>query len=178
MLLDKTRFALKIFGRNFSDRNFSARLLWRHVLLQKIIGVNRHVPWPVHWTTQVKGLANITKGSRMPGLSMGCYLDGRNGIVIGKNTWIGPGVKIISMNHENTNFNHYVKAPPIEIGRDCWLGSNVVILPSVKLGDHTIVAAGAVVSHSFPHNDQLIGGVPAKVIKKLPPYIDQFENGD
>lgn len=53
------------------------------------------------------------------------------------------------------------------IGRNCWIGMNAVILPGVKLGDYTIVGAGAVVTHSFPEGYCVIGGVPAKKIKDL-----------
>jgi acetyltransferase-like isoleucine patch superfamily enzyme len=169
-LLERTRLLLKLFGENFADEKFPVKLLWRHVFIQKICGFNRHVPWPVHWTSQVKCPQKINKGSRMPGLSLGCYLDGRNGISFGDNTWVGPGVKIISMNHESGDYNRYVYAEPIKIGKDCWIAANAIILPGVKLGDHTVVAAGAVVTQSFPDDNQLIGGVPAKLIKNLPPY--------
>ena len=55
------------------------------------------------------------------------------------------------------------------IGDECWIASNAVILPGVHLGKHTIVAAGAVVSKSFPEGWCVIGGIPAKVIKRLDP---------
>ena len=58
------------------------------------------MPWPVHRTTQVISPENIDPGTRTPGLGMGSHLDGRNGIVFGRNVWIGPNVKIISMNHD------------------------------------------------------------------------------
>jgi len=44
---------------------------------------------------------------------------------------------------------------------------NAVILPGVHLGDHTIVAAGSVVTKSFPQGNCILGGVPAKVVKEL-----------
>lgn len=46
---------------------------------------------------------------------MRCYLDGRNGIEIGENTWIGPKVSIISMNHDINNYQNYIKDKPIKI---------------------------------------------------------------
>ncbi len=137
---------------------------------QKIIGFNRKVPWPVHWTTNVYCPDKIDPGNRTPGLSKFCHLDGRNGIIIGKNVWIGPYVKIISMNHDITNYFNYIKTEPIIIGDNCWIGAGSIILPGVKLANHTVVAAGSVVTKSFLEEDQLIGGVPAKVIKKIPPY--------
>jgi acetyltransferase-like isoleucine patch superfamily enzyme len=53
---------------------------------------------------------------------------------------------------------------PIVIGNDCWIGTRVIILPGVHLGNKCIVAAGAVVTRSFPDNC-IIGGVPAKLLK-------------
>ncbi|MDD3040470.1 DapH/DapD/GlmU-related protein [Bacteroides sp.] len=54
---------------------------------------------------------------------------------------------------------------PIVIGNDCWIGTRVIILPGVEIGDYSIVAAGAVVTKSFPPYS-IIGGVPAKLLKK------------
>ncbi|MGF6348662.1 DapH/DapD/GlmU-related protein [Variovorax sp. W2I14] len=55
----------------------------------------------------------------------------------------------------------------IVIGEHCWIGMNVVVLPGVVLGPKTIVAAGAVVTKSFPEGNSVIGGVPAKLLKRL-----------
>lgn len=52
------------------------------------------------------------------------------------------------------------------IGKNVWIGNNVTILKNAELGDNTIVAAGAVVTGKFPAN-VIIGGVPAKTIKKI-----------
>ena len=52
----------------------------------------------------------------------------------------------------------------INIGRNCWIGSKVTILDGVTIGEGCIIAAGAVVTQSFPENS-VIAGVPAKLIK-------------
>ena len=52
----------------------------------------------------------------------------------------------------------------VTIGNDCWIGSKAVILDGVKIGNHAIIAAGAVVTKDVP-NYAIVGGVPAKVIK-------------
>lgn len=163
---------LSWFGPAFSDRKFSPKLLIKHVLIQKFLRINHHVPWPVHWTSTVKAVQKIEKGNRFPGLSKGCHIDGRNGIKIGDNTWIGPHVCIISMNHDIYDYHQYIHDEPITIGNNCWLGANSVILPGITLGDHVIVAAGAVVTKSFVENDIIIAGTPAKIIKKIQPYKD------
>ena len=48
--------------------------------------------------------------------------------------------------------------------KDCWIGSKVIILDGVNIGNHVIVAAGAVVNKDVP-DYAIVGGVPAKVIK-------------
>lgn len=51
------------------------------------------------------------------------------------------------------------------IGNDVWIGSNVVILPGVHIGDGSIIAAGAVVTRDVePYT--IVGGVPARQIRK------------
>ncbi len=54
----------------------------------------------------------------------------------------------------------------VKIGRNVWICNNVTILKNTIIGDNSIVAAGAVVSGKFP-SDVIIGGIPAKVIKKI-----------
>lgn len=55
----------------------------------------------------------------------------------------------------------------VVIGEKCWIGMNSVILPGINLGGNTIVAAGAVVTKSFPQGNVVLAGVPAKIIKEL-----------
>lgn len=56
---------------------------------------------------------------------------------------------------------------PIIIADNVWIGRNVMILKGVEIGEGSIVAAGAVVTKSFP-SYTIIGGNPARVLKKIP----------
>ncbi|MFD2498834.1 DapH/DapD/GlmU-related protein [Rhizorhabdus histidinilytica] len=56
---------------------------------------------------------------------------------------------------------------PVTIGDNVWIGSNVTILAGVEIGPRTVIAAGAVVRHSFPEGRVVIGGVPARILKAL-----------
>lgn len=154
----------------FDYRSFPFRLLMKCFIAQKVMRINSHAPWPVHWTSEVKGYEKIQRGTETPGSTLGCYIDGRNGIILEDNLWIGPRVSIISMNHDLMDYNKYKDAPSIKIGRDSLLLTSCIILPGVELGPHTVVAAGAVVTKSFPEGNQLLGGNPAVVIKKLDGY--------
>jgi acetyltransferase-like isoleucine patch superfamily enzyme len=160
----------KLGGEGFGSKDFSVLLLLKCFVFQKILGFNRRVPWPVHWTSSIRPPSRIVRGTRCPGLSMGCHIDGRNGIKLGINVRIGPRVSIISMNHDQYNFDKYIECGPVVIGDNCWLATNSVILSGVELGAHTIVAAGSVVTKSFKEGNQVLTGIPARVVKQLESY--------
>lgn len=113
------------------------------------------------------------------------------GIRIGKNSAIGQfsefgaagGIEIgndvimgsyISFHSENHNFEDPSKlireqgvvSKGIKIGNNIWVGAKVTFLDGCEVGDHCVVAAGAVVKGVFPPNS-VIGGVPAKIIKSI-----------
>lgn len=147
-------------------------LLCVNFIFQRIYRINSKVPFPVHFTSKVIAYKNIklhkdknTVGSFC--LSGGSYIQALNGIEIGENFLFAPGVKIISDNHGVNNEFQNENSKPIIIGGNVWLGTNVIILPEVKLGNNIVVGAGSVVTKSFPDN-VLIAGNPAKIIKKLP----------
>jgi acetyltransferase-like isoleucine patch superfamily enzyme len=54
----------------------------------------------------------------------------------------------------------------INIGKGCWIASGVIVIGGVTIGDNCIIAAGSIVTKSFG-SGLIIGGVPAKVIKKI-----------
>lgn len=135
-------------------------------IFQKIFGINASVPFMVHFTSIVSGDIKVGKGVILYfANSCNCYIQGINGVEIGDNTIFAPGVKIISANHNKTDFSLHEKIRPIKIGKQCWLGANAVILPGVELGDNVIVGAGSVVTKSFGDN-VTIAGIPAKIISQ------------
>jgi hypothetical protein len=143
-----------------------------YFVMQRVLGVNAHVPWPVHWSSIVTAPERIKRVALLPrpGFMPGQYIQALNGIRIGRNVRMGPGVKLISADHDPADFDHHEVSAPIVIGDNCWLAADVVLLQGVTLGNHVVVGAGAVVTKSFP-GDCLIGGVPARVLKALPPYV-------
>lgn len=52
----------------------------------------------------------------------------------------------------------------VYIGKDVWIGANVVILPGVKIGKNAIIGAGSVVTKNIPDN-AIAYGNPAKIVK-------------
>ncbi|MDK2973552.1 MAG: hypothetical protein PWP23_3307 [Candidatus Sumerlaeota bacterium] len=136
--------------------------------LGQLFGLHRSVPWPVHFTSTVHHARRVKLGKgTFPGDSPNCYINALNGIEIGDRTNLGPGVGLVSANHDPLDNGRWLEAPPIRLGRDCWIGMNAVVLPGVQLGDGTVVGAGAVVTKSFPRGHCVIAGNPARVIREL-----------
>lgn len=152
----------------FETRDTQTPVRFKMWFIQKILGFNRSVPWPVHFTSRVVCPNNINAGvETCPGYMPGCYIQADNGITIGDYTQIAPSVGIISANHDVHDNRRHLKSEPIVIGKYGWIGMGAKILPGVRLGDFTIVGAGAVVTKSFPEGYCVLGGSPAKVMKLL-----------
>jgi acetyltransferase-like isoleucine patch superfamily enzyme len=141
---------------------------FRHWFCQKILGINRHVYWPVNPQSEVRGVRNILAGiETSPGYERGCYIQAVNPIYIGDYTQIASNVGIISANHNLYDLRNQEDGKPIKIGSYCWLGMGAIILPEVELGDFTIVGAGSIVTKSFPEGNCVIAGNPARIVKHL-----------
>lgn len=102
------------------------------------------------------------------GVGMNSELYGE--IIIGDNVMMGSYVKIYTVNHKFEDINIPMNKQGISerkkviIGDDVWIGSNVIILPGVKVGNGAIIGAGAVVTKDV-QSYSIVGGNPAKFIK-------------
>lgn len=91
-------------------------------------------------------------------------------IIIGNDVMMGPECHIYTTNHlfNRTdipmNLQGVSKEKPVIIGDDVWIGERVTILPGVKINNHSIIAACAVVTKDVPEY-AIVGGNPAKIIK-------------
>ncbi len=132
--------------------------------------ISSGIPWPVHKNTIVSHKDNIQfhPDSLNAFQTPGCYFQNHDGkIIIGKNVHIAPNCGLITTNHDINDLRNHLPGKDIILGDDVWIGMNCVILPGVTLGDKTVVGAGAVVTKSFEEGHCVIGGNPAKIIKKL-----------
>lgn len=92
-------------------------------------------------------------------------------VKIGHHVNLAQGITVTALNH---NFDDTTKrideqgvnTNPVTIEDDVWIGANAVILPGVTIGNHCVVAAGAVVTKDIPPHS-LVAGVPAKIIKQI-----------
>ena len=92
-------------------------------------------------------------------------------VKIGNNVNLAQGITVTALNHNFTDPNKKideqgVSTNPVTIGDDIWIGANAVILPGVNIGNHSVVAAGAVVTKDVPAHT-LVAGVPARIIKEI-----------
>lgn len=138
--------------------------------LFKIVKRKKH-DFSLHYTSSITAPENINYKKDLTTLvsfavSGNCYFQGNNGIIMGKNCLIAPGVKIISSNH-STNSRKIVPDSSIIIGDNVWIGANAIILPGVRIGNNVIIGAGAVVTRSFNESDIIIAGNPAKLIRQI-----------
>ena len=96
-----------------------------------------------------------------------CHFQDHGGVVIGDGCQIGHNVVFATLNHGLSPEDRKNTYPaPIVLGKNVWVGSNSTILQGVTIGDNVVVAAGAVVVKDVPAN-VVVGGVPAKIIKKI-----------
>ncbi len=103
-------------------------------------------------------------------LTDGSRISARHRISIGKRCAISWGVTIID--DDGHGFGPPPYWAPVIIEDDVWIGCNVTVLKGVTLGAGSVVAAGSVVTQSCPPHS-LIGGVPARVLRKDVKWLDQ-----
>lgn len=109
---------------------------------------------------------NISLGKNVFINHAASFLD-LGGIEIEDDVMIGPRVNISSENHPTEPSQRKQLIPSkVTIKKNAWLGAGVSVLPGVTIGENAVVAAGAVVTQDVPANT-VVGGVPAKVLKKL-----------
>lgn len=100
-------------------------------------------------------------------INMNCNFVDDGEIRIGKNVLFGPAVTIATTGHPvNPNLRQYMYADPVEIGDNCWIGANVVILPGVTIGVNSVIGAGSVVVRDIPENCVAVGN-PCRVLREI-----------
>lgn len=90
-------------------------------------------------------------------------------IYVGDNTMFAPNVILASAAHPiepSLRQKAYQYNMPVRIGKNCWLGAGVIVLPGVRIGDNTVVGAGSVVTKDLPANVVAVGN-PCRVLRPI-----------
>ena len=62
---------------------------------------------------------------------------------------------------------------PVHIGRNCWLGAGVIVMPGVTIGDNAVIGAGSIVTKDIPANVVAVGN-PCRVLREIGGKDRQF----
>ncbi len=99
-------------------------------------------------------------------------------ISLGNNVHITDGVRFITHDGGTLIFRKDVPdleiTKPIKIGNDVYIGTNVILLPGVNIGNKVVIGAGAIVTSDIPDNSVAVG-VPARVIKTADEYFEKLQ---
>ena len=90
-------------------------------------------------------------------------------IYVGDYTMFGPNVILASAGHPilpELRQEAYQYNMPVHIGKNCWLGAGVIVLPGVTIGDNTVIGAGSVVTKDIPSNVVAVGN-PCRVLREI-----------
>lgn len=90
-------------------------------------------------------------------------------IYVGDNTMLGPNVVLASAGHPilpELREQAYQYNAPVHIGKNCWLGAGVIVLPGVTVEDNSVIGAGSVVTKDIPANVIAVGN-PCKVLRPI-----------
>lgn len=133
--------------------------MFQKIGLNSIISRNVKIVYPQG--IEIGDYVNITRN---------VTLDGRGGIKIGSDTLVGFESIILTSSHNYKQKNMLVREQgmfqaPVAIGKDVWIGTRVIILPGVTIGDGAVIGANSVVSKDVKPNT-VVAGTPAKFIKE------------
>jgi len=135
-----------------------AYIFKHYFILQKIVGFNRQIPWPVHFTSVVIDWKNIKKGICCdPGDSSGTYINASGGLIFGNNVNLGPNIVISTTNHDKYDDRKTGVKSGVSIGNNVWIGANCTITAGVTVGDNVTIGAGCVIRNNVPPNTTVFG---------------------
>ena len=114
-------------------------------------------------TTVVRG-QNVRIGKNVVVMNNSLFMSA-GGITIEDDVLVAANSQIISNNHAPEE-HQILTCKPVVLKRNCWIGAGATILPGVTVGENAIVGAGSVVTKDVEANT-VVGGIPAKLIKRL-----------
>lgn len=127
------------------------QVLSRYFFMQKIVGINRKVPWPVDFRSKILGWEHIKKGIICdPGDNPGIYINAYGGLTLGDNVEIAANTVIVTTNHNKYDQRKTWGPVGVSIGSNVWIGANCVILPGAVIGNEVTIGAGCIIRGEIP----------------------------
>lgn len=144
----------------------------------KSLGANIGSNVIFHYKTELRNPSDLSVGG---GTIIGdnALLDARNKITLGENVNISSNVSIYTEQHnyrdpEFRSTDDYDKS--VKIGDRAWLGSNVIVLPGVTIGEGAVCCAGCVVTKDVAPFS-VVAGIPAKKVRERPKELNYIFSG-
>lgn len=164
-------FIKRFLFRKYFATGFGTYLI--NSFFKRIMGFGRGGDFLLHFTSRINSPKNLRISNHQKSSTVylslatsgGCYYQAINGIEFGEGTIWANNCSFISANHSFKDLSEHDKTAKIIIGKNVWIGSQCVILPSVQINDNSIIGAGSVVTKSIPKNSIAVGN-PAKIIAK------------
>ena len=97
-------------------------------------------------------------------------------IYVGDYTMFGPNVTVATAGHPilpELRKKAYQYNIPVHIGRNCWLGAGVLIMPGITIGDNVVIGAGSVVTKDIPSNVVAVGN-PCRILREVNEHDKKF----
>ena len=133
----------------------------------------------IHFRTEIRCPRKLILGK---GTIIGdnAILDARCGLTMGENVNLSSNVSIYTLQHDHRDpyfrCNETQKKMSVEIDDRVWLGSNVIVLPGVHIGEGAVCCAGCVVTKDIPPYT-VVAGIPAKKVGERPRVLKYEFNG-
>lgn len=165
------RFA--IFNIGTIPSNSLRKLIYRMLCGRIESGVT------IHFGTEIRCPRKLRIGK---GTIIGdnAILDARCGLSMGENVNLSSNVSIYTLQHDHRDpyfrCNETQKKMSVEIDDRVWLGSNVIVLPGVHIGEGAVCCAGCVVTKDIPPYS-VVAGIPAKKVGERPRVLKYEFNG-
>ena len=97
-------------------------------------------------------------------------------IYVGDYTMFGPNVTIATAGHPilpELREKAYQYNAPVHIGKNCWLGAGVIVLPGITIGDNVVIGAGSIVTKDLPPNVVAVGN-PCRILRKINAHDKEY----
>lgn len=97
-------------------------------------------------------------------------------IYVGDYTMLGPNVTIATAGHPilpELREQGYQYNAPVHIGRNCWLGAGVIVLPGITIGDDVVIGAGSIVTKDLPDHVIAVGN-PCQILREVNEHDKEY----